>query len=58
MGLQRKTLVDGIVFGECPRWHDGQLWFSDMYAQAVMTAGLDGTCKKVVEVPGSPSGLG
>jgi sugar lactone lactonase YvrE len=58
MGFQRKTLVDGIVFGEGPRWHDGRLWFSDMHAQAVMTAGLDGTCKKVIEVPGRPSGLG
>jgi sugar lactone lactonase YvrE len=43
MGLRTKTLVDGIVFGEGPRWHDGRLWFSDMHAQAVMTAGLDGT---------------
>jgi sugar lactone lactonase YvrE len=58
MGLQRKTLVDGIVFGEAPRWHDGRLWFSDMHAQVIMTAELDGTCKKIVEVPGSPSGLG
>jgi len=58
MGLQRKTLVDGIVFGEGPRWHDEQLWFSDMHAQEVMTVRLDGTCKKIVEVPGRPSGLG
>ena len=58
MGLQRKTLVDGIVFGEGPRWHDGRLWFSDMHAQAVMTARLDGTCNKIIEVPGRPSGLG
>ncbi len=21
--------MDGIVFGESPRWHDGRLWFSD-----------------------------
>jgi sugar lactone lactonase YvrE len=58
MELHRKTLVDGIIFGEGPRWHDGRLWFSDMHAQCVMTAGLDGTCEKAVEVPGGPSGLG
>lgn len=58
MEFQRKTLVDGIVFGECPRWHGGRLWFSDMHADCVMVAGLDGTCEKVVDVPGRPSGLG
>jgi sugar lactone lactonase YvrE len=58
MGFQRETLIDGIIFGESPRWHDGRLWFSDMHAQAVMAAGFDGTCEKIVEVPGRPSGLG
>lgn len=58
MGLQRNTLVDGIVFGEGPRWHDERLWFSDMHANTVKTVELDGTCKKIVEVPGRPSGLG
>ena len=58
MKLQRKTLVDKIIFGECPRWHDGRLWFSDMHAQSVMTAGLDGICQKVADVLGRPSGLG
>ena len=24
-----EVLREGIVFGESPRWHDGQLWFSD-----------------------------
>ena len=58
MGHQRKTLVDGLLFGESPRWHDGRLWFSDMHAQTVMTVRLDGTYERVVEVPGTPSGLG
>jgi hypothetical protein len=21
--------IDGIVYGEGPRWHDGRLWFTD-----------------------------
>ena len=58
MKFQRKTLVENLTFGECPRWHDGSLWFSDMHAHCVMVARLDGTCKKVVDVPGRPSGLG
>jgi sugar lactone lactonase YvrE len=27
--------MDGIVFGESPRWHDGRLWFSDWGAGRV-----------------------
>lgn len=23
------VLMEGIVFGESPRWHDGRVWFSD-----------------------------
>lgn len=58
MEFQKKTLVEGIVFGEGPRWHDGRLWFSDMHADCVMAVGLDGACEKIVDVPGQPSGLG
>jgi sugar lactone lactonase YvrE len=28
-----QTLLSGVVFGESPRWHDGQLWFSDWGAR-------------------------
>src|SRR5512146_2081527 len=26
---EAEVLMEGIVFGESPRWHDGRLWFSD-----------------------------
>jgi sugar lactone lactonase YvrE len=55
---ETKVLLEGLAFGECPRWHDGKLWFSDMYAHQVMTAGLDGKTEIIVEVPGTPAGLG
>lgn len=29
------VLMDGIVFGESPRWHQGRLWFSDWGAGRV-----------------------
>ncbi len=58
MGFHRKTLVDGLIFGEGPRWHDDRLWFSDMQAGLVMATDIDGNCEKIVDVPGSPSGLG
>ena len=53
-----RVLLDGLAFPEAPRWHDGELWFSDMTAQKVMKVGLDGRAKTVVEVSGQPSGLG
>jgi len=58
MEFNRKTLVEGLVFGEAPRWYKGRLWFSDMHAECVMSVGLDGDCEKVVDVPNRPSGLG
>ena len=53
-----KVLLDGLAFPEAPRWHDGELWFSDMTAQKVIRVGMDGSPKTVVEVVGQPSGLG
>ena len=58
MVLETRVLLDGLVFGEGPRWHDGKLWFSDMHAHRVMTVNLDGKTETVAEVPGQPSGLG
>jgi len=52
------TLLEGLRFGEGPRWHDGKLYFSDMHADRVMTVDLDGRTSMVCEVPNNPSGLG
>lgn len=53
-----KTLVDGLAFGEGPRWHEDRLWFSDMHSQCVMVADLDGRTEIICHVEGDPSGLG
>jgi sugar lactone lactonase YvrE len=53
-----QVLIDGLVFPEGPRWHDGHLWFSDMHDHRVVKVGDDGTPETVVEVAGQPSGLG
>jgi len=58
MTLETKVLLEGLAFGESPRWHDGKLWFSDMFAHQVMTVDLEGKTEIIVEVPGRPSGLG
>jgi len=53
-----RPLLQGLVFPEGPRWHEGKLWFSDMHAHQVRTVDLDGHAEDVVEVPSWPSGLG
>lgn len=52
------TIHTGIDFGEGPRWHDGQLWFSDFYRHGVFTLDADGTETRIVTVENQPSGLG
>jgi sugar lactone lactonase YvrE len=54
-----EVVVDGLAFGEGPRWRDDRLWFSDMHDHAVKTyTPATGALDTVVEVAGSPSGLG
>lgn len=52
------TLLEGIYFGEGPRWHDGRLWFSDFYARRVCSVSLAGDLRAELELDGRPSGLG
>jgi sugar lactone lactonase YvrE len=58
MAPETKILLEGLAFGEGPRWHDDKLWFSDMHTHWVMTVDLKCKAEKIVEVPGQPSGLG
>ena len=37
-----KQLMDGILLGEQPRWHDGKLWFADWVGQTLYTLTEDG----------------
>ena len=30
-----RILMDGLTFGEGPRWHDGKFYFSDFYSHKV-----------------------
>jgi len=53
-----KQLVDGIDFGEGPRWHDGRLWYSDFYQQSVYAVTESGERETMVEIDDRPSGLG
>jgi len=48
------VLMDGIVFGESPRWRDGLLWFSDWGAGRVFSVAADGTPEVEAEVASFP----
>lgn len=52
-----RRVVDGLVFPEGPRWHDGRLWFSDIHGHRVMATYPDGATETVA-VLDQPSGLG
>ncbi|MGJ9411694.1 SMP-30/gluconolactonase/LRE family protein [Aeromicrobium sp. CF4.19] len=54
-----RTVVSGMSFTECPRWHDDRLWFVDFYTHVVCSVAEDGTdLRTEAEVPKQPSGLG
>ena len=44
------TLVDGLCFGEGPRWHEDRLWFSDMHANTVFAVDLAGKLETIVRL--------
>ena len=52
------VLLDQLVFPECPRWHDGRLWFSDMHAHRVFAMAADGEPEIVLETEDMPAGIG
>ena len=52
------TLVDGLSFTECPRWHDGRLYVSDRYTRCILTIAIDGRVETYAQTPGLPAGLG
>ncbi len=57
-----RIVVEGLAFGEGPRWHEGRLWLSDMHGHQVLAVTDDGSgpgqVEVIGEVPTQPSGLG
>jgi sugar lactone lactonase YvrE len=56
--LDTRIIAEGLVFGEAPRWHERQLWLSDMLGGTVYSMNADGALAAVLAVPDGPSGLG
>ena len=46
--------MEGIVFGESPRWHDGRLWFADWGAHQVIALDPGGSHQVVATVASFP----
>ncbi|PXW35627.1 UNVERIFIED_CONTAM: gluconolactonase [Williamsia faeni] len=55
--IEPVPLVDGIVFGEGPRWHNDRLWFTDGLAGRVYSVGESGDLAVEAEIEHA-SGLG
>lgn len=43
-------LSRGYTWAECPRWHDGALWFSDMYHHRILRLDEAGTPETMVDL--------
>ena len=49
-----RTLMNGLMFGESPRWRDGRFWVSDWVAHEVIAVDLEGKSEVVVREPSIP----
>lgn len=56
--MSRRLVFDDLAFGESPRWHQGRLYLSDIFAKRVLAVEPDGSAEVICEVEGHPSGLG
>jgi sugar lactone lactonase YvrE len=50
--LELSPFLDGLKFGEAPRWHDGRLSLSDVQAGRVLAVDDDGQFEVIVETGG------
>lgn len=56
---EMRTVVTGMSYTECPRWHEGRLWFADFYTHAIYSVAENGSdLRSEVAVPAQPSGIG
>ena len=53
-----ETVATGFTLTEGPRWRNGKLYFSDMFAGQICTVDEAGHLETVVTVDGKPSGIG
>ena len=49
-----RVMLEGVLFGEQPRWHEDRLWFSDWGAREVIAADLGGNREVILKVDSFP----
>ncbi|WP_413098285.1 SMP-30/gluconolactonase/LRE family protein [Streptomyces sp. Inha503] len=52
---EAQRLITGYSWTECPRWHDGRFYFSDMYNHRVVTVTEDGQADTFLDLNGRRS---
>jgi sugar lactone lactonase YvrE len=53
-----ELVVKGLGFPECPRWHDGHLWVSDMMTGQLLKLSGNGALSVFAELAARPGGTG
>jgi sugar lactone lactonase YvrE len=53
-----ELLVKGLGFPECPRWHDGRLWISDIMVREILWLDDNGSPHTFAELPARAMGTG
>jgi len=48
--VEPRELSRGYTWAECPRWHDGAFWFSDMYHHRILRLDAEGTPETMVDL--------
>jgi sugar lactone lactonase YvrE len=56
--MKATVWIDQLVFPESPRWHQGEFWFSDMYAGTIWAAVPGKSPKLMIDWKNDVSGLG
>lgn len=46
-----ELLLDGLAYGESPRWHDGHLWFANWGTGEIRRVDADGNSSVMVQLP-------
>src|SRR5215475_4300604 len=52
------VLLEGVILGESPRWHDGRLWFCDWGRREVVAVDAAGRREVLAGTPAHPWSIG
>ena len=55
---QLRTILDGGLYFEGPRWHDGRLWFVDCMARTLLSVSPAGDAREHATFDDTPCGTG